>query len=217
MNELVIAAAVIGGALFQSLLHALVSYIDRDRPVAECGCGRTLYAQHHYCPRCGESDPTGMYYSESADEGMEVAAERSDPSEVELKKVAMWTMVECLESGLSPYQTADYVPYSDTTVRNWMEEYDNGGEKREWVSEVERVIEGEHDQHTDDNAVSIPEEQVKRFAAWTMVECSQRGLSARETAEYVPYSHSTVNNWLKDYEDGGEKREWVRTVEDKTA
>lgn len=60
--------------------------------------------------------------------------------EEEVKKVAMWTMVECRKAGLSPYQSAEYVPYSDTTVRNWLEEYDDDGEKANWVSEVEGVI-----------------------------------------------------------------------------
>ncbi|MBP2251161.1 hypothetical protein J2754_001482 [Halarchaeum solikamskense] len=60
--------------------------------------------------------------------------------EEDVKKVAMWTMVECRNAGISPYQTADYVPYSDTTVRNWLEEYDEGGDKAEWVREVAEVI-----------------------------------------------------------------------------
>ncbi|GGL33924.1 hypothetical protein GCM10009037_16920 [Halarchaeum grantii] len=59
--------------------------------------------------------------------------------EGDVKKVAMWTMVECRKMGLSPYKTQDYVPYSDATVRNWLEDYDDGGEKAEWVREVEAV------------------------------------------------------------------------------
>jgi len=70
------------------------------------------------------------------------SGDKSDGSmpEEEVKKVSMWTMVECRNAGLSPYQSAEYVPYSDTTVRNWLEEYDDGGEKADWVSEVEGVI-----------------------------------------------------------------------------
>jgi len=38
-------------------------------------------------------------------------------------------------------------------------------------------------------------------------------MSARETAEFVPYSHATVSNWWQDIEDGGEKADWVYSVE----
>jgi len=59
----------------------------------------------------------------------------------------------------------------------------------------------------------IGEQEVKTVAAWTMEACRQQGMSARETAEYVPYSHATVSNWWTDIDEGGEKREWVNTVE----
>ncbi|SDC05949.1 hypothetical protein [Natrinema hispanicum] len=60
---------------------------------------------------------------------------------------------------------------------------------------------------------AMNEQDVKRVAAWTMETCRQQGMSARETAEYVPYSHATVANWWKDIDNGGEKADWVDTVE----
>ncbi len=59
----------------------------------------------------------------------------------------------------------------------------------------------------------IDEQDVKQVAAWTMEECRKQGMSARETAEFVPYSHATVSNWWKEIDEGGEKRDWVDTVE----
>ncbi|WP_010546889.1 P-loop NTPase family protein [Natronobacterium lacisalsi] len=65
----------------------------------------------------------------------------------------------------------------------------------------------------DKNDDPIAEEDVKRVAAWTMEECRRQGMSARETAEFVPYSHATVSNWWKEIDEGGEKADWVNTVE----
>ncbi|WP_436347392.1 hypothetical protein [Natronorubrum sp. FCH18a] len=65
----------------------------------------------------------------------------------------------------------------------------------------------------DDDGPAIAEDEVKQVAAWTMETCREQGMSARETAEFVPYSHATVSNWWKDIDEGGEKREWVNTVE----
>ncbi|WP_222915044.1 hypothetical protein [Natrinema sp. SYSU A 869] len=66
---------------------------------------------------------------------------------------------------------------------------------------------------SDDGGPEIAESEVKRVAAWTMETCRQQGMSARETAEYVPYSHATVSNWWRDIDEGGEKADWVNTVE----
>ena len=52
----------------------------------------------------------------------------------------MWTMKVCRDEGMSPYETEKFVPYSRTTVANWLEDYDDGGEKRDWVASVERAI-----------------------------------------------------------------------------
>ncbi|MDG5778997.1 hypothetical protein VB773_01050 [Haloarculaceae archaeon H-GB2-1] len=65
----------------------------------------------------------------------------------------------------------------------------------------------------DENAVEADETTVKQVAMWTIKECKDRGMSDRETSEYVPYSHATVRNWWNDYRDGGPKREWVGNVE----
>ena len=56
------------------------------------------------------------------------------------------------------------------------------------------------------------EEAVKPVAMWTMVQCRNQGMSALETAEFVPFSHATVSDWLSEYDDGGQKRDWVDDV-----
>ncbi|MCL9815092.1 helix-turn-helix domain-containing protein [Natranaeroarchaeum aerophilus] len=54
----------------------------------------------------------------------------------------MWTIKTCVrEQGMSPNQAAEYVPYSHTTVYDWLDAYESGDpEKREWVETVDRVI-----------------------------------------------------------------------------
>ena len=66
---------------------------------------------------------------------------------------------------------------------------------------------------SDGDEPEISKEEVKRVAAWTMETCREQGMSPRETAEFVPYSHTTVRNWWKEIDEGGEKAEWVSTVE----
>ncbi|PGF15815.1 hypothetical protein CP556_06595 [Natrinema sp. CBA1119] len=65
----------------------------------------------------------------------------------------------------------------------------------------------------DEKDEAIAEKDVKRVAAWTMEICRRQGMSSRATAEFVPYSHATVSNWWDDIDEGGEKAEWVSTVE----
>ena len=62
--------------------------------------------------------------------------------EADVKRVAMWTVKTAVrDQGMTPNQAAEYVPYSSTTVYNWLEDYDSGDQqKREWVESVESVI-----------------------------------------------------------------------------
>lgn len=59
-----------------------------------------------------------------------------------VKQVAMWTIKTCVrDEGMSANEASAYVPFSTTTVYNWLEDYDEGdSEKREWVENVERVM-----------------------------------------------------------------------------
>jgi hypothetical protein len=60
--------------------------------------------------------------------------------EEDVKRVSMWTIKACMDEGMSPRETAKFVPYSHTTAKNWYEEYQQGGEKADWVSQVQEVI-----------------------------------------------------------------------------
>jgi hypothetical protein len=89
--------------------------------------------------------PTDWRYDdkEASDWSWQAVNEDSDEpavAEQDIKKVSMHTIANGMEAGESPREIAEYVPYSHTTVRNWYEEYEDGGEKREWVSDVEAAI-----------------------------------------------------------------------------
>lgn len=68
-------------------------------------------------------------------------------------------------------------------------------------------------EEAEDDSAGLDEADVKQVAAWTMVTCRNAGLSTRQIAEYVPYGKTTVGNWLDDIDDGGEKADWVDTVD----
>lgn len=65
---------------------------------------------------------------------------------------------------------------------------------------------------TGDDDEGMDEESIKRVAAWTMADARDRGVTPRETAKFVPYTHTTVRNWLDDIDKGGEKADWVSAV-----
>jgi len=77
---------------------------------------------------------TWSWQSESSD------SDKPDVAESEVRKVSMWTIKQGMEAGKSPRAIAENVPYSHQTVRNWWDEYQNGGEKREWVADVQAAI-----------------------------------------------------------------------------
>ncbi|MFC6951946.1 hypothetical protein [Halorubellus litoreus] len=64
-----------------------------------------------------------------------------------------------------------------------------------------------------DDEDALEEDSVKQVAAWTIKTCKEGGMSDRETAEYVPYSHATVRNWWNDIQSNGERAQWVSNVE----
>jgi len=80
-----------------------------------------------------DKEASSWAWSESEDEDDAL-------DELAVKKTAMWTMVRGEEAGKSPREIAENVPYSHTTVNNWLSEYDEGGEKRSWVSDVEAIV-----------------------------------------------------------------------------
>ncbi|MFC4247246.1 hypothetical protein ACFOZ7_09590 [Natribaculum luteum] len=78
-------------------------------------------------------------WSWRAPEGEDVDEEPLEKDDV--KQVAMWTIKACVDEGMTPNQASKYVPFSNTTVYNWLEDYDEGDrEKRQWVETVEQVI-----------------------------------------------------------------------------
>ncbi|MXV61299.1 hypothetical protein GS429_04310 [Natronorubrum sp. JWXQ-INN-674] len=67
--------------------------------------------------------------------------EAGDPlNDDDAKKAFMWTLKACRDEGMSPNQASQFVPFSHTTVYDWYDDYDEGGEKRNWVETVDQVI-----------------------------------------------------------------------------
>ena len=54
-------------------------------------------------------------------------------------------------------------------------------------------------------------------AIWTVVRCKKDGMSNRETAKFVPYSHGWVGKRWNEYNVGGEHRDTISNVEAITA
>ena len=85
--------------------------------------------------RYNDKEASDWSWRESSSESDEPAVQ-----EAEIKRVTMWTIAQGKEAGKSNREIAQNIPYSHATVSNWWEEYQNGGEKREWVSDVEAAI-----------------------------------------------------------------------------
>jgi len=66
---------------------------------------------------------------------------------------------------------------------------------------------------SDSDEPAVAEDDIKRVTMWTIAQGKDAGKSNREIAENIPYSHATVGNWWEEYQNGGEKREWVSDVE----
>ncbi|WP_226007779.1 hypothetical protein [Natrinema salinisoli] len=78
-------------------------------------------------------------WSWTAPDGEDVDEDALEKDDV--KQVAMWTIKTCVDEGMTPNQASTYVPFSNTTVYNWLEDYNDGDrEKRKWVESVEQVI-----------------------------------------------------------------------------
>ncbi|WP_049929800.1 hypothetical protein [Halosimplex carlsbadense] len=89
-----------------------------------------------------------------------------------------------------------------------------GVPETDWRYNDDEASEWAWNRPTDDEGDEMDEDRVKTVAMWTIRECMEnRDMSARETAKFVPYSHATCSNWFSDYEDGGEKADWVSQVE----
>lgn len=52
----------------------------------------------------------------------------------------------------------------------------------------------------------------KDMALWTIIRCKEQGMSNRETAKYVPFSHEYVRTKYKEYEDDGKHADVVGRV-----
>lgn len=85
--------------------------------------------------RYDDKEATEWYWQNEDSESDEGMAEK------EVKKVAAWLMVDKRRDGLHNTDIAEFVPYSRETVRRWLKDYDEGGEKADWVAEVEALIE----------------------------------------------------------------------------
>ncbi|TYL37593.1 hypothetical protein CV102_16675 [Natronococcus pandeyae] len=69
----------------------------------------------------------------------------------------------------------------------------------------------EYGEETDDMG---PDEAAKMTAIWTAIRCKEEGMTDRETAGFVPYSHGWVNTRWKEYREEGQHRETLGKVEE---
>lgn len=67
------------------------------------------------------------------------------------------------------------------------------------------------DSDAEDGGVSA-EDAYDDMAVWTVVQCMSEGLSARETAKFVPFGKSKCNTLWNEYEDGGAARDIADSV-----
>jgi len=61
------------------------------------------------------------------------------------------------------------------------------------------------------------DESARMTAIWTVIQCKQEGMSDRETAKFVPYSHGWVNSRWKEYQKEGKHTEALSKVEERIA
>jgi len=66
----------------------------------------------------------------------------------------------------------------------------------------------------DDSDELEPDEAVRRTAIWTVVRCKEEGMSNRETAQYVPYSHGWVQSRWKEHQEENLHRDTITSVEE---
>ncbi|WP_135828952.1 hypothetical protein [Halorussus halobius] len=59
-----------------------------------------------------------------------------------------------------------------------------------------------------------PDEAARATAIWTAIRCKEEGMSDRETAEYVPYSHGWVNSRWTEYMQEDRHEETLARVEE---
>ncbi|WP_226006609.1 hypothetical protein [Natrinema salinisoli] len=57
-----------------------------------------------------------------------------------------------------------------------------------------------------------PDEAVRQTAIWTVIRCKEEGMTNRETAEFVPYSHGWVGSRWREYKQEGKHAETVSKV-----
>lgn len=59
-----------------------------------------------------------------------------------------------------------------------------------------------------------PDEAAKMTAIWTAIRCKEEGMTDRETAQFVPYSHGWVNSRWNEYRNEGQHTETLGKVEE---
>jgi hypothetical protein len=88
--------------------------------------------------------PTDWQYD--TDEASSWAWKQSDDSDATVdtavvsRDVAIYTVVQCKEAGVSTRETAEFVPFSKSWVANRWQEYRDDDEHRQLVDKVEREI-----------------------------------------------------------------------------
>ncbi|AXR82310.1 hypothetical protein [Natrarchaeobaculum sulfurireducens] len=67
-------------------------------------------------------------------------------------------------------------------------------------------------QYGDETEEMEADEAVRKTAIWTVIRCKEEGMSNRETARFVPYSHGWVGSRWREYTEDGKHAETLAKV-----
>lgn len=83
----------------------------------------------------------------------------------------------------------------------------------DWTFNTKEASDWSWTRGTDETGELEPQDAIKGTSIWTVIRCKEMGLTNRETAEYVPFSHGWVGKRWREYRDDGKHRDTVSEVE----
>ncbi|AUX10682.1 hypothetical protein AArcSl_3075 [Halalkaliarchaeum desulfuricum] len=83
----------------------------------------------------------------------------------------------------------------------------------DWTFRTEEASEWSWSE-TGSEEVYEPEQAAKDTAIWTVIRCKEAGMTDRETAKFVPYSHGWVNSRWQEHREGRKHDETLAKVEE---